>query len=179
MCSLCNCCATFWMIKSHQPHLPKLCVHDSRLRCWHNMDDGYKRLCPAHGKDSTNSSARPLNQTKRPIKYMKYIASVAILAGLLGLTTSVPLTYQKYPGVEPRIPGLLEERQLYGFGMPSHFAQSVAPEERPNSCGTSGCTPTLGIKVREFTVDKERVKRALRKRVLYGGEFITNVVFNS
>jgi len=110
---------------------------------------------------------------------MKYIASVAILALLLGFTTSFPLTYQKYPDVEPGILGLLEERQLFEFGTPSHFAQSVAPEERPNPCGVSGCTPSLQIKVREFTADEKRVKRALRQRALYGGEFITNVVFNA
>jgi len=77
---------------------------------------------------------------------MKYIASFGILALLLGPTTSVPSTYQKHPGLEPRTPELLEERQLYGFGTPSLFAQSVVPEERPNPRGTNGCTPVSRIK---------------------------------
>lgn len=107
---------------------------------------------------------------------MKYTPSLAVLAFLtllLDPASAIPLTHQKVP-IQPR---QLVERQSYGFGTPSHFAQSVPPEERPNICGTSDCIPDLKIKVRGLSAAEKRAKRALRKRAADSGEFITNVEF--
>jgi hypothetical protein len=112
------------------------------------------------------------------MKYTPSLALLALLTLLLNPATSIPLTYQKHAGLHSRHAAQLEERQSYGFGTPTHFAQSVAPEERPNICGTSDCQPDLRIKVRELSAEEKRAKRALRKRATYDGEFITNVEFS-
>jgi len=90
-----------------------------------------------------------------------------------------------FPPTAPHAVGL-ESRQLssekrdkaYGFGEPTHFAVLPAPLSRPNPCANvAGCTTSNKLKPRELSVEERRVQRAVRKRSIEDGEFITNVEF--
>ena len=69
----------------------------------------------------------------------------------------------------------IEERQSYSFGTPTHYAELGTPLERPSPCGT-GCT-TRKLKPRQMSGEAQRMARAIRKRSVEDGEFITNVEF--
>jgi hypothetical protein len=125
------------------------------------------------------------------MKYAPSIAALTFLTLLLDPVTSIPVPDNlppymhrtTLPATLPHAVGLESRSQTdkrdksYGFGDPTHFAVLVDPVSRPNPCGVSGCTKTL--KPRDLSEEEEVVARAVRKRSLEDGEFITNVSFSS
>jgi hypothetical protein len=124
------------------------------------------------------------------MKYAPSIAALTFLTLLLDPVASIPVPDNlppymhrtTLPATLPHAVGLESRSQSdkrdksYGFGDPTHFAVLVDPVSRPNPCGVSGCTKTL--KPRDLNEEEELVARAVRKRSLEDGEFITNVSFS-
>jgi len=128
------------------------------------------------------------------MRYTPSILAITFLTLLLEPTTCLPfhhsqITRHKLP--ERAIPetrleergileerGTLEERQSYGFGTPTHFADLGEPEERPNPCGTEGCIEESLVRPRALQERDEKLSKAIRKRAIQDGEFITNVEFS-
>jgi hypothetical protein len=113
---------------------------------------------------------------------MKYTPSIAVLTFLtllLDPVSSLPLhdlSVRHVEGLtELDVRSPIEKRQDYGFGTPTHFGLGT-PVERPNPCGTSGCTQHL--KPRALSPEERRLARAIKKRSVQDGTFITNVQFS-
>ena len=111
------------------------------------------------------------------MKYTTLIAVLTFLTFVLDPVSSLPThsnDLQLKRHLEPRI---IEERsdRLDQLGKLSYFPGVGTPVEHPNLGRTDGCIPKL--KPRDFSVEEQRLTRAIRRRRVDYREFVTNLEF--